>query len=176
MKTTFEEIISDVLAVEGGFINNPRGGATNFGITLTTYAAWLKRPVSRDELADLTAERAKLIYQKFFWDAAQVEQMPDNVKAVYFDAVVSHGQGFGVLILQMAANSVRGMRDKISEDRIIGPNTVRAANNPRLTPEIFVAYRILAHAAIVLGADLKNRSDQEAFWLGWLRRDLKGIE
>ena len=39
MKTTFEEIIEDVLKHEGGYVNDPhdRGGETNFGITKKFY-------------------------------------------------------------------------------------------------------------------------------------------
>lgn len=178
MKTTFDEIISDVLAVEGGFVDNPldRGGRTNFGITLSTLSAYLQRRATNEEVADLTVDIARQIYKEVFWDSARVDEIPDNLKAVYFDAVVNHGQGGAVLILQVAANSIRQNGDKISEDKIIGPNTIRAAHNSWLTAEMFVAYRILYHAAIVLGGDLKNRSDQEAFWLGWLRRDQKGLE
>ena len=78
MKTTFDEIIVDVLESEGGFVDHPydRGGPTNFGITHKTLSRWLAQNLSHpthlgtrrsSRISDLSRQTAKRIYRKLFW-------------------------------------------------------------------------------------------------------------
>ena len=75
-----------------------------------------------------------------------------------FDAVVNHGQGNAVKILQKAVNSTRG--SKIAVDGKIGRNTIRESQ--RVNKERFKAFRTLFYYEIVL----KDKS-KERFYFGW---------
>ena len=66
MKTTFDDIIEEVLEAEGGFVNDPddKGGATNFGVTQQSYSNFLGSPASVDDVRNMTRDEAKECYKK----------------------------------------------------------------------------------------------------------------
>ena len=78
----FDEIIEGVLKHEGGYVNDPTdlGGETNFGIT--------KRFYPDVDIKNLTEEGAKEIYKKDYWDKNKVDDLPDDLKHIYFDMCV----------------------------------------------------------------------------------------
>jgi len=119
----FERCITHVLAAEGGFSNNPDdpGGATNFGITLATLAAWRKRNrsdggVAEQEVRNLTLTEAKDIYRSDYWNALRCDALPPGVDLVVFDFGVNAGPGRSAKTLQ----DVLG----VLQDGSIGPQTL----------------------------------------------------
>jgi lysozyme family protein len=94
---------SDTLAVyfpellrhEGGYVDHPRdpGGATNMGVTIATLRAWLKRPVTKQEVRMLTRGEAQRIYRAMYWDTIQADSLPRGVDAMLFDVAVNSGVG-----------------------------------------------------------------------------------
>ena len=94
----FDEIIEGVLEHEGGYVNDPTdlGGETNYGIT--------KRFYPDVDIKNLTKEGAKEIYKKDYWDKNKVDDLPDDLKHIYFDMCVNQGRGSAVRILQRAIN------------------------------------------------------------------------
>ena len=106
-KTTFDEIIEVVLAHEGGYVDDPddRGGATNFGVTQASFSKYKGRDVTKDEIQNMTVEDAKACYRQDFWDPARVDQFDEDLREVYFDIVLNHGQRNAVKIIQQAANN-----------------------------------------------------------------------
>jgi len=60
-----DQIIAEIIQREGGFSDRTadRGGATNFGITIQTLAAWRKKPVTVDDVKKLTPAEATEIYR-----------------------------------------------------------------------------------------------------------------
>tara|TARA_Y100001970_G_scaffold293018_1_gene437231 strand:+ start:1456 stop:1932 length:477 start_codon:yes stop_codon:yes gene_type:complete len=154
MKTTFEEIIEQVLEHEGGYVNDPDdpGGETKYGIA--------KKFNPDVDIKNLTKEGAKEIYYEKYWKPSKADQVPDRLKHIYFDMVVNFGQGGAVRVLQQAAVS-RG--HNIEVDGGIGPATIKAIQN--VETDRVRAYRVLKFARIVI-----KRPTQEKFWLGWFRR------
>ena len=154
MKTTFEEIIEQVLEHEGGYVNDPDdpGGETKYGIA--------KKFNPDVDIKNLTIEGAKEIYHEKYWKPSKADQLPDRLKHIYFDMVVNFGQGGAVRVLQQAAVS-KGHDIKV--DGGIGPNTIKAIQN--VETDRVRAYRVLKFARIVI-----KRPTQEKFWLGWFRR------
>tara|TARA_R100000781_G_scaffold113250_1_gene81397 strand:- start:585 stop:1061 length:477 start_codon:yes stop_codon:yes gene_type:complete len=152
---TFAQIIPEVLKREGGYVNDPddRGGETRFGIS--------KRSYPDVNIKELTVEQAVNIYLKDYWIPSKAEKLPEDIRADYFDAVVNHGQGNAVKILQRAVNS-KGS-PKLSVDGRIGRNTIRESK--RITKLRFQAFRALFYSQIVN----KNQS-QEKYWYGWFKR------
>tara|TARA_B100000131_G_C17873197_1_gene515099 strand:+ start:172 stop:648 length:477 start_codon:yes stop_codon:yes gene_type:complete len=154
MKTTFEEIIEQVLEHEGGYVNDPDdpGGETKYGIA--------KKFNPDVDIKNLTIEGAKEIYYEKYWKPSKADQVPNRLKHIYFDMVVNFGQGGAVRVLQEAAVS-KGHNIKV--DGGIGPNTIKAIQN--VETDRVRAYRVLKFARIVI-----KRPTQEKFWLGWFRR------
>ena len=158
MKTTFNEIIEVVLEHEGGYVNDPddAGGETNFGIA--------KRWYPNVDIKNLTKEQAEKIYHQDYWRPGKCDEVPRQLRHIYFDMCVNFGQGGAVKVLQQAANAKN--RNKIEVDGGIGPKTINAIQNVSL--DRVRAYRVLRFANIVI-----DKPNQEKFWVGWFRRALE---
>lgn len=92
--TDFEKALEFVLAREGGYVNDPDdlGGATNKGITQSTYNSWLKSngKASKD-VKNITDAEVKEIYYKNYWLAAGCNKMTSKFAVVCFDTAVNMG-------------------------------------------------------------------------------------
>jgi len=155
----FDEIIEGVLEHEGGYVNDPTdlGGETNYGIT--------KRFYPDVDIKNLTKEGAKEIYKKDYWDKNKVDDVPDDLKHIFFDMCVNQGRGTAVRVLQRAINGKGG---KISVDGGFGPGTKGALAKYKPSVERVRCYRLKHYY------DLVNRKpEQEKFLFGWFRRALE---
>ena len=83
---TFDEIIDHVLESEGGYVNDKHdaGGETNLGISKKAYPDL--------DIKNLTIEHAKQIYYEDYWTPSKAEQLPNQLREVYFDMVVNFGR------------------------------------------------------------------------------------
>ncbi len=155
----FDEIIEGVLKHEGGYVNDPKdlGGETNFGIT--------KRFYPDVDIKNLTEEGAKEIYKKDYWDKNKVDDLPDDLKHIYFDMCVNQGRGTAVKVLQRAINGKGG---KLTVDGGFGPGTKAAL--AKHTPEVdrVRCYRLKHYYDLV-----NKKPEQEKFLFGWYRRALE---
>ncbi|MCC2654360.1 MAG: hypothetical protein K0Q60_4526 [Microvirga sp.] len=70
----FEKAVEIVLQHEGGFVHHARdpGGATKFGITRETLSRVRGRPVTIEDVRELTRAEALAIYRWLYWDAVRV--------------------------------------------------------------------------------------------------------
>jgi lysozyme family protein len=111
---TRDEAIDLILKHEGGYANDPRdpGGETKYGIS--------KRAHPNEDIANLTVERAREIYQQEYWNptAARIHDIAPRLAVVLFDAAVNQGKGFAVQALQGVLH--------VKQDGIIGPMTIAA--------------------------------------------------
>ena len=157
MKTTFDEIIEQVLHHEGGYVNDPTdlGGETNFGIT--------KRFYPDVDIKNLTKEGAKEIYKRDYWDKNKCGDLPSQLRHIYFDMCVNMGKRTAVKVLQRAA--VNKGKD-IEVDGGLGPATLAAVKNVEL--ERVRAYRVKYYVDLV-----NKKPEQEKFYFGWFRRALE---
>ena len=155
--TTFDEIIEHVLKHEGGYVNDPTdlGGETNYGIT--------KRFYPDVDIKNLTKEQAKEIYKRDYWDKNRVDELPEQLRHIFFDMCVNQGRGTAVKVLQRAANA-KGAKLKV--DGGMGPATLKAVQN--VEHNRVKSYRILHYANLVI-----NKPEQEKFWYGWFKRALE---
>ena len=99
MLISFDEIIEVTLHHEGGYVHDPKdlGGETNFGIA--------KRFYPDVDIKNLTEEKATDIYRADYWDKNRVEELPEQLRHVFFDMCVNQGYGTAVKILQRACNA-----------------------------------------------------------------------
>ena len=159
MLTDFNDIIEVVLHHEGGYVNDPKdpGGETNFGIA--------KRSHPDVDIANLTKDGAKEIYKRDYWDGNKVEELPEELRHIYFDMCVNQGKGRAVKILQQAANA-KGA--DLTVDGGLGPMTLRAILKSNLELDRVRAYRVKYYADLVT-----RKPDLEKFYFGWFRRALE---
>src|SRR5690625_6246703 len=71
---TFEAALPTILRHEGGYVDHPQdpGGATNYGITQTTYDGWRGVPrVASRPVRLITQEEVRAIYLERYWRPAR---------------------------------------------------------------------------------------------------------
>jgi len=153
----FKDLIEGILTREGGYVDHPSdpGGETNYGIA--------KRSHPKEDIKNLTKERAKEIYKKDYWNPSKASSLPSSLQETYFDMVVNMGQRRAVKILQKACNS-KGC--KLVIDGLIGKNTIRESK--KIDQSILQVFRILFYT------DLISRKPKLAdFIVGWIRRAME---
>lgn len=123
----FDRALAHVLAMEGGFSDDPYdpGGATNKGITLATFAAWRGEALSSRTQARLLAalktitdDEVRQIYLKRYWRTSGCPGLHPALALMQFDTGVNHGPGTAIRILQQVVGS--------DVDGEIGPLTLAA--------------------------------------------------
>lgn len=141
------QIAKDILAREGGFVNDPDdpGGATNHGVTIHT----MRRlgldldgdgQVGLSDVKRLTKAQALDIFLDHYYDGPGIAALPAAVQASVFDMYVNAGAN-SVKILQRLLND---MGQTVVVDGAIGPKTIAATEGAMaLAPGHFVdAYGI----------------------------------
>ena len=147
--TAFDQAFEIVIGHEGGYSNNSAdpGGETKYGIS--------KRSYPNVDIASLTLDGAKQIYQRDFWGKAGCDQCDPGLALIVFDAAVNNGVGQAVRWLQGAVG--------VTADGVIGPQT-QAAIKATDAQQALVAM----HAArIYMMAGL---STWGTFGRGWSKR------
>lgn len=94
---------------------------TKYGIAAASYP--------REDIRNLTVERAGFIYSRDFWGLSRCSDWKNQIIAnLYFDFAVNMGQGTAARIMQRAINLAGWPRAPIAVDGVIGPGTVRRLN------------------------------------------------
>ena len=125
----FLEIVESVFTAEGGeeFTNNPSdpGGATKFGITLTTLRAYRKQKdassvTTIQDVQDLTKDDAMEIYFNKYYKEPGINTLPEALQDVVFDNAVNVG----------VARAVKELQEELSDLKVdgwLGPLTKKRA-------------------------------------------------
>ncbi|AEO41858.1 glycosyl hydrolase 108 family protein [Xanthomonas euvesicatoria pv. eucalypti] len=126
----FNAFFPTLLKHEGGFVNDPvdPGGATNKGITLSTFKAYAQNLLgiepSLANLRALTDAQAGVIYKAQYWDRLRADQIALQPLAnIVFDFYVNAGNN-AIKLLQTVLNSQTG--GKLVADGRMGPATFAA--------------------------------------------------
>jgi lysozyme family protein len=127
---TVTEIAKEIVAREGGYVNDPDdpGGATKFGVTIHTLRR-LGLDLTHDGVVDvgdvraLSREDAVEIFIDHYYHQPGVARLPQGLQASVFDMYVNAGAN-AVKILQRL---LRDMGQGVDVDGVIGPQTVKAA-------------------------------------------------
>lgn len=98
MKETWDKAIAFVLSQEGGYVNDPKdpGGETNFGIS--------KRSYPNLDIANLTIDDAKNIYQRDYWNTMGCNELSYPLDMIVFDTAVNMGIGGATNFLTQTNN------------------------------------------------------------------------
>lgn len=145
----FDQAFNALMVHEGGYtpgVNDP-GGETKFGIS--------KRAYPKEDIPNLTMERAKAIYFRDYWTVAGCESVPDCIKFDLFDAAVNSGPTQAVKFLQQAVQTV--------PDGMLGPVTLQAAGT--MHPA-----RLVARYNALRQLFLTDRNNWAFAGKGWAKR------
>jgi lysozyme family protein len=163
-----EDIIDDLLAREGGYVNQwpDRGGATNGGITQATLSAWLKREATVEEVRALTDEAKRAIYWKLYYAEPGFSCIDDfDLLSLVVDSAVQHGTRTVIRWLQRCCDVV--------QDGILGPITQAAIESHG---GAWLYRRLLAIRIGYYFAIIADSPAQAAFAKGWFNRIKHFIE
>lgn len=175
------DIIGEVIAVEGGYVDHPsdKGGPTKYGITAQTLADWRGVPCGAQEVAALSEDEARAIYEDRFVRKPRFDQvaaLSPRIGEEVIDTGVNAGPGVAAEILQrwLTALNQQG-RDypDLKPDGVVGPVTLTALR-AFLTKRGAEGERVLlvalncsqGHRYLELA---EGRVKNEDFLYGWLR-------
>lgn len=127
---TVTEIAQDIIAREGGYVNDPDdpGGATKYGVTVHTLRR-LGLDLTGDGQVDaadvrvLTRAHAVSIFIGHYYRGPRIDRLPVPLQPTVFDMYVNSGAN-AVRLLQRLMGD---MRISVTVDGVIGPKTIAAA-------------------------------------------------
>lgn len=128
--TSVQEIATEIVAREGGFVNDPDdpGGATKYGVTIHTMRR-LGLDLTGDgaitvaDVRRLTRADAVRIFVQHYYSRPALDRLPAMLQASVFDMYVNAGNN-AVKILQRL---LRQMGQDVAVDGALGPKTAAAA-------------------------------------------------
>lgn len=150
-----------ILSWEGGFVNDPydRGGATNKGVTISTFRHVFGQDKTVTELKNITDEQWNTIFKKTFWDKWKADEINSQALAnILVDWVFGSGK-YGITIPQQMLG--------VKVDGIIGNQTITALNS--VDPKEF--FDELKKRRVQYFNNICERTPtNKRFLKGWLRR------
>lgn len=165
---TDDDIITAILQREGGYVDHPEdgGGPTNHGITQGTLTGWRGRPVSVDDVKNLSETEARSIYrQRYILDPGLFKVKDDKLRAFLVDSAVNHGPKNAIKMFQRCL--------KIKDDGVFGNATFAAM----VSADPGTLYRaVMAERLRFYGRLITNDHTQAAFAAGWLSRVASFVE
>lgn len=177
MNSSVADLISAVIAIEGGYSNDPSdsGGETNFGITIRVA----RKHGYTGEMRDIPRSIAERIYEESYWYEPgfyDVSTIYQRVGRELFDTGVNCGVGKASEFLQMALNALnREQKDyaDVLEDGDIGSATLRALAGFKTARGAAGELVLLKALNCLQGARYiemsRMRQKDERFVYGWLK-------
>lgn len=150
-----------ILQWEGGFSDHPadRGGATNKGITLTTFRQFYGQESTVEDLRNMTDEQWMHIFRTGYWDRWHADRIANQSLAnILVDWVWASGS-YGITRPQKILG--------VEPDGIVGEKTLEALAERE--PEGLFHQLHAARIAFVEGIVRSNPS-QKVFLNGWKNR------
>lgn len=184
MQEHFKRALQEVLASEGGYVNDPddAGGETYLGIARKsnpTWAGWVivdrvKQSVDssnyaamnhalqvQEQLLELTAA----FYKKNYWNAVRGDEIVDgHIATALFDFGVNAGTGASIKVAKAVLN--------LPVSSVADDNFIQTLNVT--DPEKFVALFSLGKIARYVEI-CKNKPTNKKYFFGWVSRVMKGI-
>jgi lysozyme family protein len=161
MTAAFDAAFLAVIGVEGGLSLDPAdrgnwtGGQVGLGTLEGTKYGISAAAYPKLDIANLTIDDARAIYQAHYWVAIKGDQLPPALALLTFDGAVNQGIGATIRALQRALG--------VTDDGVIGPVTIAAAQHE---PVEKTTVEICARRAVSYGGG----SQFNTFGLGWMRR------
>lgn len=120
---------------------------TKYGISAMSYP--------KEDIRNLTLDRAKQLYKRDYWDKCRCDELPNGLRFHVFDTAVNSGVVRALKTLQQAAGS--------KDDGIIGPATLSAVRSKDQCELLllFYSFRIAFYTSI---------GTFNTFGKGWMNR------
>jgi len=130
MNRNFQRALSLVLKHEGGFVDHPAdpGGATNKGVTISTYRAYINPKGTVADLKKITDDQVATVYKAQYWDAIKGDDLPSGLDYAVFDYAVNSGPSRSAKHLQAVIG--------VSQDGKIGNQTLAKAKTLKTSDTI----------------------------------------
>jgi lysozyme family protein len=168
----FERALEFALRWEGGFVDHPDdpGGATNYGVTQSTYDEWRSRLfLPPQSVQRISSREVRDIYFERYWRSLPlIDTLCYPLQLALFDTAVNFGVWGAITFLQETLGlKVDGIAGRDTHMAIALHNTRETAGK---VAELRRAYRYKR---------IEENPSQAAFLKGWLNRDaalLKAIE
>ena len=157
-----ELLMPKILQWEGGFVDDPldAGGATNKGVTLTTFRQFYGRDATVEQLKNITDKQWLHIFRSGYWDKWKAGHIANQSIA---DIVVDWAWCSGVKTSIREVQRLLG----VSDDGIVGKITLDAVNSAN-QQELFTGIKI---ERIAFVEDIvKRKPNQIKFLRGWKNR------
>ena len=158
-----------ILSWEGGFVNdkNDRGGATNKGVTLTTWKSCgydidADGDIDIDDLRLITADDViTKVLKPHYWDALRADEIKSQAVA---NILVDWAYNSGPSKAAKAVQKIVGT----TIDGCVGPKTIHAINQVPYPSNLFTAIKNARLSFI--NKIVENDPSQRKFYKGWLNR------
>lgn len=175
MSDLFDTLVQKLIAVEGGYSNNPadKGGETMWGVTITVA----RENGYAGRMIDMSRDQAIAVYRAKYWAKPGlylVSPLSEAIAGELLDTGVNMGTGTAAIFLQRALNVLnrRGLDyPDIKVDGGIGPATAAALaaylkRNPQNGESIVLKVLNCLQGAryVELGESVP---DDETFENGW---------
>lgn len=168
----FQTFLPILLQHEGGFVNDPAdpGGATNKGITISTFQSCAMRLLgvapTLDALKALTDQQAGVIYKELYWNRICGDQISLQALAnIVCDFQVNAGSR-SPKMLQLVINEL-GATPPLVIDGVIGASSLAAL---QLIDQRDAYARFKQHAIDYYRTLAAQRPELQKFLRGWLNR------
>lgn len=158
MKQNFDLAMREILLHEGGYVDHPKdpGGATNMGITFETLQRWRGKPITKQDVKDLTREEVIKIYRVLYADPVMFDQLPSGLDLAVLDFGVNSGPKRAIIGLQRLLG--------VADDGKLGPITLKAVSEIKDVKTFINRYQDDRLRF------LKQLSTFPTFGKGWTRR------
>ena len=153
----WQEGFNFTIGHEGGYVNKPEdpGGETKYGIC--------KRDYPKEDIKNLTVDRAKEIYYKNYWLPSYCQELIalnfSLTAIVLFDTAINCGCKTSKILLQKAIG--------VEADGMIGKQTV---NGLKLYKDLDMCNRLLDRRKEYYDLIITKNKKLETFRKGWYNR------
>ena len=163
---SFNDAVQFTLVKEGVLSDNPndKGGLTKYGITHTTWAAYLaankgaKLPATVDKI---TRDQAIDVYYTMYWKAPKIDALPRELQGPAFDFEVNSG-GRAIETLQ----AVLG----VDQDGELGPVTLGKMTTMQAPALRRLRNDYITQRGIFLMDLAQHNQNDVTFIKGWFKR------
>lgn len=151
-----------ILKWEGGFVNHPNdpGGATNKGVTLSTFRKYFGKTKTVNDLKHITDEQWNYVFKKGYWDRWKADEIKtQSIANLLVDWTFNSGT-WGIKYPQQVLG--------VTADGVVGPKTIAAINNYPNQAELF--YKLWNRRKKHYEDIVKRNPSQKVFLKGWMNR------
>lgn len=167
---TIQEMITDVLSREGGYVNNPadKGGPTKFGITQATLSRFLERAASVEDVKNLDIGTARDIYELRYYHQPRIDKLPEPIQPFLFDSCVNHGPRRAIQFAQMVCNEASF--GPLATDGQMGPKTKAVVDACYASLGDWMLAALVEERKMFYVSIVNHNESQRVFLKGWIAR------